>query len=72
MRSPECQSTFALIPTQLIEASASLGIFLLLMLCWKRRVFRGQVVLPYLLLYSVERFVVEFWRDDPRGRIMNL
>jgi phosphatidylglycerol:prolipoprotein diacylglycerol transferase len=62
----------ALVPTQLIEAAASLVIFLLLMRRWKRRVFHGQVVLSFMLLYPVERFVVEFWRDDPRGQIMNL
>jgi phosphatidylglycerol:prolipoprotein diacylglycerol transferase len=65
-------STLTLVPTQLIEASASLGIFLFLVCIWKRRAFRGQLVLTYMLLYSTVRFVVEFWRDDPRGRIMNL
>lgn len=65
-------STLTLVPTQLIEASASLGIFLWLIFSWNRRAFRGQSVLSYLLLYSVERFVVEFWRDDPRGQIIHL
>lgn len=64
-------STVALIPTQLIEACANVGIFVLLIRLWKTRIFRGQIALSYMILYSVERFVVEFWRGDPRGRIMN-
>ncbi|HKV39383.1 MAG TPA: prolipoprotein diacylglyceryl transferase family protein, partial [Blastocatellia bacterium] len=26
----------------------------------------------YALLYSVARFTVEFWRDDPRGSVWGL
>jgi len=29
-------------------------------------------VLAYALLYSVARFTLEFWRDDPRGEVMGL
>ncbi len=61
-----------LLPTQLIEAFANLIIFVLLFL-WaqKKQCFQGQIILIFLILYSVERFVVEIWRDDPRGHIMN-
>jgi phosphatidylglycerol---prolipoprotein diacylglyceryl transferase len=59
-------------PVQLYEAIATLGIFLLLLAIRKRRAFTGQVVLAYLVLYSAVRFMLEFWRDDPRGDVMGL
>lgn len=62
----------ALLPTQLIEAAANLGIFVLLILLRKRRAFDGQIIIAYMMLYSLERFVVEFWRDDPRGQVMSV
>lgn len=62
----------ALIPTQLIEAGANLVVLALLLWLWKRRSFNGQIILAYVILYSAERFLVEFWRDDPRGKVMDL
>lgn len=59
-----------LIPTQLIESGANLLIFGLLCFQWTRRSFQGQMTLIYLILYSIERFIVEFWRDDPRGHVI--
>lgn len=59
-------------PTQLYEAAANLAIFIALLVLFRRRRFQGQVILVYALLYSVARFVIEFWRDDPRGEIFNL
>lgn len=58
-----------LVPTQIIEAGANLLIFLMLLKLWRIRTFPGQVIIFYLALYSVERYVVDFWRDDPRGTI---
>lgn len=62
----------ALIPTQLIEAVANLLIFVFLMWLRKRRAFEGQVIFAYLIIYSVVRFIIEFWRDDPRGEVFGL
>lgn len=62
----------ALIPTQLIEAGANLIIFALLLLLWKRRKFDGQIIFTYFVLYSIARFTIEFWRDDPRGSLFGL
>jgi phosphatidylglycerol---prolipoprotein diacylglyceryl transferase len=59
-------------PTQLYEAGATLVIFLVLLAVFRRRKFHGQVVLTYAMLYAVARFVIEFWRDDPRGEIFGL
>jgi phosphatidylglycerol:prolipoprotein diacylglycerol transferase len=61
------------IPTQLIESGANLIIFALLMFFWSRRKFHGQIFLTYLVLYGVERFLVEFLRGDTgRGFFLGL
>ncbi|MEZ4257326.1 MAG: prolipoprotein diacylglyceryl transferase [Polyangiales bacterium] len=55
-------------PTQLYEAFGSLAIAAFL--AWyvlPRKRFDGMVLLAFLALYSVLRFVLEFWRADDRG-----
>jgi phosphatidylglycerol---prolipoprotein diacylglyceryl transferase len=59
-------------PTQLYEAGATLAIFIVLLIVFRYRRFYGQVILAYALLYAVARFIIEFWRDDPRGEIFGL
>ncbi|MCG3163977.1 MAG: Prolipoprotein diacylglyceryl transferase [Acidobacteria bacterium] len=59
-------------PTQLYEAGATLLIFVVLLFMHRRRRFDGQVILAYAMLYSVARFIIEYWRDDPRGEIFDL
>src|SRR6185295_11765986 len=61
-----------LVPTQLIEAAANLLIFAFLLWLTKRRKFEGQIIYSYLMIYSVARFTIEFWRDDPRGTVFGL
>lgn len=57
-------------PTQLYESAATFAIFLLLLAVAKRKRFPGQVVLSYVLLYSVARFALEFLRGDAaRGSV---
>jgi phosphatidylglycerol:prolipoprotein diacylglycerol transferase len=54
-------------PTQLYSSLAALFLFFIL---WRKRLksrFAGQVTLTFLLLYPVARFVIEFYRADPRG-----
>ncbi len=59
-------------PTQLYEASFLLFLFLFLKFYfYKRKIFKGQVFLLYVLSYSFFRFFIEFLRDDPRGFIFN-
>lgn len=60
-----------LYPTQLMEAGLLLLIFLALLIFYKRRKFAGQQFSLYLILYSVARFWVEFYRGDPRGSVFN-
>ncbi len=59
-------------PTQLYEAGATLVIFLVLLAVFRHRRFYGQVILTYALLYAVARFIIEYWRDDPRGEVFDL
>jgi len=59
-------------PTQLYESFAMLLVFFFLLWLHKHRRFNGQVILLYALLYSAIRFVIEFWRDDPRGDLFGL
>ena len=62
----------ALVPTQLIEMAANLAIFGFLLWLRKRRAFSGQVVFSYIMIYSIARFTIEFWRDDPRGDVLGI
>ena len=58
----------ALHPTQLYDAAAELGILLLLLATERRgKKFNGRTFWIYILLYAVSRFVIEFFRGDPRG-----
>lgn len=61
------------VPTQLLEAAACLAIFAYAYF-WqrRRRRFDGQIFFTSMMWYSVARFVIEFWRDDPRGGLLGL
>jgi phosphatidylglycerol:prolipoprotein diacylglycerol transferase len=59
-------------PTQLYESFAMLIVFFFLLWMHKRKLFSGQVILLYALLYSIVRFAIEFVRDDPRGDVFGL
>jgi phosphatidylglycerol:prolipoprotein diacylglycerol transferase len=57
-------------PTQLIEAAAEFCNFLLLTWLFKRKTFDGQVFGSFMILYGIERYFIEFLRDDPgRGSV---
>jgi len=58
-------------PTQLYEAFVLLLIFYILGWVYKRKAFDGQVALLYLILYSVCRFIIEYFRgDNDRGYVV--
>lgn len=60
-------------PTQLYEAGAELLILVFLLVLERRgRAFPGRTFWSYMLLYGVSRFVIEFYRGDPRGTIGTL
>lgn len=54
----------ALYPTQLFEAGGEFMNFMLLLMLYRHRKFDGQVFWFYPALYSMLRFVVEFFRGD--------
>lgn len=61
-----------LIPTQIYSSLLLLAIFIILRFLQDRPHRQGQVFLAYLLLYSVKRFFIEFWRADNPAVIAGL
>jgi phosphatidylglycerol:prolipoprotein diacylglycerol transferase len=55
-------------PTQLYEAGAELLILIILLATERRgRRFAGRTFWCYMFLYAISRYVIEFYRGDPRG-----
>ena len=60
-------------PTQLYESAAALLILGLLLLAERRSEgFAGRTFWTYLLIYPAARFLIEFYRGDPRGTVFDL
>jgi prolipoprotein diacylglyceryltransferase len=56
---------FKLYPTQLFSSAILFIIFLILYFIIKPRTTKpGQLTCAYLILMSIERFTVDFWRAD--------
>ena len=53
-----------LIPTQLYSSLLLLLIFIILRFMQDRKHLPGQIMCSYLLLYSMKRFFIEFFRND--------
>lgn len=54
-------------PTQLYESAATFIIFLVLRAMRTKQRFQGKLFWFYLFFYSTARFIIEFFRNDPRG-----
>ena len=54
-------------PTQVYLSLNAVFIFIFLMWLSKRKVFDGQILWSYGILYSIGRFVIEYFRGDDRG-----
>lgn len=54
----------ALIPIQLYSSLALIAIYVILRILQEKPHRPGEIFYAYLLLYSVKRFIVEFWRKD--------
>ncbi|MEX1298381.1 MAG: prolipoprotein diacylglyceryl transferase [Desulfotignum sp.] len=54
-------------PTQLYMVFANVLLFFILIFLQRRKRFNGMIFLSYIILYSVFRFVIEFFRGDFRG-----
>ena len=61
-----------LVPVQLISSFFLIVIFVLLLLIRDRKLFDGEVFAAYIILYSLFRFIIEFYRSDPRGFFLSL
>ena len=59
-------------PTQLYESFSMLIVFFFLLWLHKHKRFSGQVILLYVLIYSVIRFMIEFVRDNKRSDLLGL
>jgi phosphatidylglycerol---prolipoprotein diacylglyceryl transferase len=51
-------------PVQIYESLACLGLFFFLGWLWRRRKFDGQIILAYLILYAIARYLLEYVRGD--------
>jgi phosphatidylglycerol---prolipoprotein diacylglyceryl transferase len=54
------------LPTPVLESAIYLLIFAVLLVALRRSHRDGQVTCLYLVLAGIERFVIEFWRINPR------
>lgn len=52
-------------PTQLYESLFGFALAGLALYLWRRRAFRGQIILTVTVLYGIWRFLIEYVRDDP-------
>ena len=60
-------------PTQLYESGAELLILIFLLATEKRgRRFPGRTFWLYMILYAASRYIIEFYRGDPRGVIFGI
>lgn len=70
---PYAPTNVPLFPSQIIEAICNLLIFAIIIVTYKR--FKGTYIsiAIYCILYSIVRFVLEFFRGDAiRGFLLNL
>jgi phosphatidylglycerol:prolipoprotein diacylglycerol transferase len=67
--SPIAPNGVKLIPTQLFSSAGDFLIALILILYAKKPPKDGKVGALYLILYSVGRFIIEFFRSDYRGSV---
>ncbi len=60
-------------PIQLVEAACNIVVFIILMLYVGKQMKRGSVLFLYMILYGIERFVLEYFRfDEIRGILFGL
>ncbi len=60
-------------PTQLYEFVAELANFAVLYWLATRKKFEGEIIGLYMVMYGIERYVIEFFRGDPgRGDVWGI
>ncbi|MBX3270795.1 MAG: prolipoprotein diacylglyceryl transferase [Sandaracinaceae bacterium] len=63
--SPLANYSLPVHPTQLYESVVGFALAAVAFALWRKRAFRGQVILVVAVLYGVWRFLIEYVRDDP-------
>ncbi len=58
-------------PSQLYEITALLFILAVLLYIKKKQQFKGQLFITYLILYAIARSILELFRGDKRGYIID-
>jgi phosphatidylglycerol:prolipoprotein diacylglycerol transferase len=51
-------------PTQVYQSLNDLSLFFILLIIWRFKKFHGQILWIYILLYSITRGILEFFRGD--------
>ncbi|MCP4230948.1 MAG: prolipoprotein diacylglyceryl transferase [bacterium] len=59
-------------PTQLYAAGINLIFFVVLFVLWSKRKFDGMIFWLYIMMYSVYRLVIEFFRADNQPLLLDL
>jgi phosphatidylglycerol---prolipoprotein diacylglyceryl transferase len=57
-------------PTQIYEAAGNVCLFIFLMWRLSKKHIKGQILLEFLGLYALLRFVIEFYRNDDRSFVL--
>ncbi len=57
-------------PTQLYSSGSAFLIFIITQFLKKRKPYDGYLMFVTFLLYSIERFIIEFFRGDERGWVI--
>ena len=67
--SPMAPNGIRLLPTQIFSSVGDLLLAIVLILYARRKPTDGRVINLYLILYGVGRFIIEIFRNDPRGNV---
>ena len=60
-------------PIQLVESACNIIVFIILLIYTGREMKKGSVIFLYMILYAIERFVLEYFRaDEIRGIFLGL
>lgn len=51
-------------PAQIYSSLLSIAVFIVMFWFWKTKYARGRLLFVYLILYTLTRFIVEFFRDN--------
>lgn len=57
-------------PTQIYESVGAFCLFIYLTWRLPKPHIKGQILMEYLSLYAILRFIIEFFRDDERGFVL--